>query len=108
MREYCDFIVWTSEDVQVERIYPNWEFWLDCVSCAELLFKNSILPKPLGNLFSRVPETQTLSSTPEHQSPPTCEVYCHCQGPEDGDMVGCDNRKCSHKWFHLSCFNLKI
>ena len=39
-----NFIVWTSEDIQVERIYPNREFWLHYVSRAELLFKNLILP----------------------------------------------------------------
>ena len=59
-------------------------------------------------VFCWAPETQTLSFPPEHQSPPTFEVYCYWQGPEDGDMVGYDNSKCTHKWFHLSCLNLKV
>ena len=80
MRKHCGCIVWISKDMQVERIYLNKEFWLDCFSCAELLFKNSF--------FDRSPETQTLSSTAELHSPPTCEVYCYCQGPGDGNLVG--------------------
>lgn len=29
--------------------------------------------------------------------------YCYCQGPEEGEMVGCDNPDCKYEWFHLKC-----
>ena len=31
-RNYCDFVVWTKKDVNVERIYPNESLWLENVS----------------------------------------------------------------------------
>ena len=29
------------------------------------------------------------------------QCYCYCQGPEEGEMVGCDNPDCKYEWFHL-------
>ena len=31
------------------------------------------------------------------------QQYCYCKGPDEGDMVGCDNPDCSYQWFHLAC-----
>lgn len=87
----------------MERIYPDEEFWLNCVSQARVLFENSILPELLGKFFSRPPEIKQSSATLESDD----EVYCYCRGPEAGDMVGCDYKECPYKWFHLSCLNLK-
>ena len=33
-------------------------------------------------------------------------VYCLCQKPAFGDMVGCDNH-CWMDWFHYHCVNLR-
>ena len=33
-------------------------------------------------------------------------LYCICQKPATGDMIGCDNEDCLYKWFHYSCLNL--
>ena len=41
MRTYFDFIVWTNEDLQVERIYPDEEFWVACVSQSQCRIKNN-------------------------------------------------------------------
>ena len=34
-------------------------------------------------------------------------LYCTCQQPSYGEMVGCDNETCPYEWFHLSCVGLK-
>ena len=34
-------------------------------------------------------------------------LYCICQTPEDGNMIGCDNVNCKYQWFHLDCINMK-
>ncbi len=35
------------------------------------------------------------------------DTFCYCGGPEEGEMVGCDNSKCSYQWFHFECIGLK-
>lgn len=110
LRTYCDFIVWTSEDLEYERIFPDEEFWLDCVSRVEALFINSIVPELLGKWFSRPPRLTDSSSTAAPNTPQagtSSEVYCYCGGPDVGDMLGCDREECTYQWFHLSCLNLK-
>ncbi|CAO1635624.1 unnamed protein product [Parajaminaea phylloscopi] len=34
---------------------------------------------------------------------PSEPVYCYCQQPSFGFMVGCDNDECAREWYHLSC-----
>ena len=36
----------------------------------------------------------------------SAQTYCYCQGPEYGDMIGCDNPKCLYEWFHLTCLKM--
>lgn len=33
-------------------------------------------------------------------------IYCICQRPAFGEMVGCDNDSCPKEWFHLTCVGL--
>ncbi|KAK0151911.1 hypothetical protein N1851_006715 [Merluccius polli] len=46
--EYCDFVVWNRNDIFVERILPDLEFWDDVIPKVECFFRNSILPEILG------------------------------------------------------------
>ncbi|KAK7886436.1 hypothetical protein WMY93_026057 [Mugilogobius chulae] len=46
--EYCDFIVWNRNDIFVERIMPDLEFWDYVIPNVECFFKNGILPEILG------------------------------------------------------------
>ncbi len=133
-RSYCDFVVWTEDDLYVERIYPNENFWLINTSKAKDFFKCSILPELFGKHYSQPTTTNTtfqiqssLPSSSEGQQSDEpgsekCQVqsgsstsqnntdsialYCYCQRPE-GDMIGCDNPNCSFEWFHLTSLNLK-
>ena len=50
-KKYADLVMWTKEDVHIERIYPDDEFWVDKVSRVKLFFENSILPELLGKFF---------------------------------------------------------
>ena len=129
-RSYCDFVVWTEKDVHIERIYPDERFWLESVSRVRHFFVTSILPELIGKFYSRTSELVSVTQTPS-PSGPSCSVplsepgpsssvpsvktdgdsaktYCYCQGPEYGDMVGCDNPSCLHEWFHLSCLKLVV
>ena len=49
---------------------------------------------------------EMLQPTPPVQS--DIVNYCHCQGPEHGIMVACDNQSCEDGgWFHLECLGMK-
>jgi len=34
-------------------------------------------------------------------------LYCFCQKPSYGEMIGCENDECNYEWFHLDCVKLK-
>ncbi|EPZ34768.1 hypothetical protein ROZALSC1DRAFT_31516 [Rozella allomycis CSF55] len=34
------------------------------------------------------------------------DVYCICQQPSYGEMIGCDGESCSKEWFHYDCVGL--
>ena len=112
--------MWTEKDTHIERIPPDDEFW---AANAKLFFQRSILPELIGKFYSRqtsllstnLPE-EPISSSSGTCSSLTCQtdkdiagnnnVYCYCQGPEEGEMLGCDNPACVYKWFHLSCLKM--
>lgn len=43
--EYCDFIVWKENDIYIERIVPDEDFWDQIVHKAETFFRQCILPQ---------------------------------------------------------------
>ena len=110
-RAFCDFVLWTNEDIHIERIYPDEEFWISCIGKAEVIFKTAILPELLGNFFSRPPKNPisvlpSLSDEPGPSPSTAAESYCYCRGPERDDMIACDNPTCPYVWFHFDCLKL--
>ena len=110
--KYCDFIVYTKEDIHVERIELDLSFVDTNLPKVKTVFENSILPELLGWWFSRPKEDTVPSiSRPKTNHIPVVQVpddskYCYCQEGEHGKMVGCDNSDCRYQWFHLDCLNL--
>ena len=106
---YCDFILYTNEDIFVERITSDLSFLEENIDKAKDFFKNSILPELLGHWYSRPPDNATPSLTCTDDIPvdPGTPKYCYCQGGEYGEMVACDNSECSYQWLHLDCLKLK-
>ena len=108
--KYCDFIVYTKEDIHVERIEPDLSFLDENLPKVKTLFKNIILLELLGQLFSRPTEDTHSISRPTNHIPvvhvPDDPKYCYCQEGEHGQMVGCDNSDCHFQWFHPDCLNL--
>ena len=95
----------------MERIKSDPSFLEENIAKAKVFFDNSILPELLGHWYSRPPDNAIPSSTctdniPVDTGTPNCK-YCYCQGGEYGEMVACDNTKCSYQWFHLDCLKLK-
>lgn len=51
--EFCDFVVWTSQDFFCERIQINQQFCDDMLSKVVPFVKKALLPEIVGKLFSR-------------------------------------------------------
>lgn len=51
--EYCDFVVWNTNDIFIERIVPDMDFWDDVIPKAENFFRNCILPEVLGQQVAK-------------------------------------------------------
>ena len=114
-RTYCDFVVWTENDIIIERLYPDMDFWIENVEKSRLLFGRAILPELVGRFFSRPSPVSLRSSSVQDQDlADDCTMdfecqeprYCYCQGPDEGEMIGCDNPSCPFQWFHLVCLQL--
>uniref|UniRef100_A0A0N5A2T5 PHD-type domain-containing protein n=1 Tax=Parastrongyloides trichosuri TaxID=131310 RepID=A0A0N5A2T5_PARTI len=48
-----------------------------------------------------------LATLAEMNAAPDEPRYCLCDRVSYGDMVGCDNEKCSLEWFHFECVGLR-
>lgn len=115
-RTYCDFVVWTEKEVNIERIYPDNAFWLEHVQRVKHFFTVGILPELVGKFYSRPTTTDPLvpiQSPSEPLSEPagdeegvTACKYCYCHEDKEGEMIGCDNPQCRYEWFHFSCLKL--
>ena len=60
--KYCDFILYTKEDIHVERITLDVKFMEDRIPSAAKFFENCIMPELLGHWFSR-PANDVYSSS---------------------------------------------
>lgn len=102
------------------RIYPNIEFWSNCVDKATHFFNTCVLPEMLGKWYTRpsnscVSIAEAAVSRTQNTPPKSSNVddylklYCYCRQPEDGikDMIACDNPECSIEWFHTECLRMK-
>lgn len=121
--KYCDFVVYTEEDIHIERIEHDPSFLESNLTKAEQFFTSHILPELLGHWYSRPPaaqkstpvkSTDSATDVEKNQGAPESDPnavmttkYCYCQEGEHGNMVGCDNSDCPYQWFHLDCLNLK-
>uniref|UniRef100_A0A913HWR0 PHD-type domain-containing protein n=1 Tax=Strongyloides stercoralis TaxID=6248 RepID=A0A913HWR0_STRER len=48
-----------------------------------------------------------LATLAEMNAAPDEPRYCLCDRVSYGDMVGCDNEKCTLEWFHFECVGLR-
>ena len=103
-RRFCDFVVWTQKELHIERLTLDESLLESALPTAKKFFNICILPELLGKWYTRQP------SVTENNDPMECEEddgsWCHCKERKGGDMVGCDNRSCATKWFHLACVGL--
>lgn len=97
--EYCDFVVWTTKGIFVERIECEKSYSTEVIPMLSSFFEKYMLPELL---------THSLESGTSSQTDSDDEIlYCVCRKPESGRMIACDSQTCSGVWFHYSCVGLK-
>ena len=107
-RGYCDFVVWTTEELHIERITLDEDLMKESVPKAERFYKLCILPELLEKWFTRSPvqlgteQTLQLDAVEDDDG-----SWCICKEDKGGRMIGCDNKTCTVKWYHLECVNLQ-
>ena len=103
--DYCDFVVWITQGLFVERILPDAKFWEVVTQEANYFFYNGILSVVVGRWFARalVPSfNDSLSSDDDYA------YWCVCQTHiEDSTLIWCDNKMCTITWYHPGCVHLQ-
>ncbi|KAI4468024.1 exonuclease phage-type/recb c-terminal domain-containing protein [Holotrichia oblita] len=93
---FCDFAIWGPNELYLERVLFDEDFWASESSKAIEFHSKVIMPELLGRFFTRTAEEAVL------------ETWCLCEGIDDGrPMICCDNDDCLVKWHHLECAGLE-
>ena len=122
--DYCDFVVCTfpgdqlEPDIHIERIFPDEQFWSECIEKASHFFKICILPELLGRWYSRpcicLEENEKQNTSHPPSLPPgvstSTTLYCYCRQPESDEKtwIACDNPSCSIEWYHTECLRMQV
>ena len=120
----CYFVVWSPEEMHVEEVKRDSEFFSALLPEVDNFIINGILPEVTAHWFTQqaltaltdngdttdVPDSSEVPCTSNSHTNTydSKEVYCVCNGPDDGRrMVLCENEHCSSgTWFHFECLNI--
>lgn len=119
---FCDFIMWRSDELVVNRIERDDHFLKEAIDKATVFFKYGILPELVGKWYTRPPPpppTSPLSQT-SISTLPTCTeagtsteeattldcTWCYCKREEFGKMIMCESDHCKILWFHFECLKI--
>ena len=96
---YGDFIVWTPQELFMQRVQFDQCFFDEAYLRVEEFIKTGVLPELLGKWFT-VPR---LSSANFETAP----EGCYCGNPiDEADILSCTSGQCKRKKFHKSCLKL--
>ena len=94
---YCDFVVWSPEDLFVERIYPDREWWVKWSGQGMLFHSKCYMPELCVQYFSKktILGTSTSQNVIQHVAASESVAsgnYCVCRGVDYGTtMICCDD-----------------
>ena len=93
-RLYCDFVVWTTKEIYIERILPDEDLVELSLPIAEQFFKQCILPELLGKWYTQ----ETVKASVD-------EDDGFCKQVKGGSMVECESKQCSIKCLSCVCMS---
>ena len=108
----------------IERIQTDPAFFNYHLPAVKHFLIYGVLPEIIGKYYTRKPvadssgivpvttpstEPSTNHSTLEddRESDDVSTLWCYCSQPSFGDMIMCDNDKCTIKWFHFECLRIR-
>ena len=103
--KYCDFVVWSENELYIERIYPNKDSIRNAFDKASTFIKVGVLPELVGKWYSKALLCQGSTATTDRQNAVSSivtrstdseerKLYCIYQQEESGRMITCDNKAC--------------
>lgn len=99
-KKYCDFVVCISTNIHIERIFPDKNFWQNCVEASKAFYIHAVLPELMVKWYSRQNyPTENLDLT---------KPFCYCHTTTKGIIIKCQSDTCKIKNFHLACQGLKV
>ena len=101
-KQYCDFVVWTTEGLLTERVYIDVRFTEKLEKKLTNFYVEKLLPAILIRRFSS--DNPEISSRENEGSD---KLYCICQLPEYGKMIRCDHPECEYEQFHYDCVEIR-
>ena len=120
--EFCDFVIWRSDELVVNRIERDDTFLLEAIDKATNFYKYGILPELVGKWYTAVssglsgqalshgsallPSPQASTSGSSSQGGTSQETWCYCNTEESGTMILGVNEQCPIKWFHVECVRI--
>lgn len=124
--QYADFVVWTENEVLMERISCDKGFFEAQIPKVNHFFVYGILPELIGKWYTRQPvanksgvveladklkphtegnDTDESQCDDQNGEDPDA-TWCYYGGPSHGKMVCCDNSECSIQWSHFKCLRI--
>ena len=103
-RGYCDFVVWTSDTLHVERITPDNVLIESALPVTQKFFKHCILPELLGKWYTRSDKHPVNPPVPEEDD----GSWCYCKSNKGGNMIACDSELCPIQWLHQECVGISV
>lgn len=93
--KYCDFVLWSKQNLYIERILYDELFITENLSKALEFFKYVIKPELLGKYFTQRAGTAKVC------------LWCVCEKVDDNSpMIRCDNEDCDIAWYHFACVHI--
>ena len=99
---YCDCVVFSgSNNIFIQRIVPDNEFWEVANAHVLQFYISGILPELVGKWYTRL-------SVRTEDAPPADTLFCYCRKPAtDVDMLVCCEATCKIGRYHRQCLGLK-
>lgn len=104
---YCDFVVWTENDLIIERLLPDDEFMKFAIEKATEFFKYLILLKLLGKHYTKLSSIPLNVESADQEESSKEPVWHYCRKEEDGEMNQCESGRYKIIWFHTACLRIK-
>ena len=99
---YCDFVVWTQRDINIERVSVDEKFLDNVIDKAATLLSSVCFQKSLLSGLQELSWGESQHKRQRRQKTPSVHGAFAARVNE----VKCSNRTCLTQWFHVDCIRM--